>query len=99
MEKIPQDASQCIGNRCAKAGESHFTLLPFENKSQMSVLVSSRGIYTEIIMDVVLINFKKRIQNLSLAGELTGRGSINPLSLESKHFEYIYPLINFLLVC
>ncbi len=69
-------------------------------KSQMSVLVSSRGIYTEIIMDVVLINFKKRIQNLSLAGELTGRGSINPLmSLESKHFEYIYPLINFLLVC
>ncbi len=32
MEKIPQDASQCIGNRCAKAGESHFTLLPFENQ-------------------------------------------------------------------
>ncbi len=47
-------------------------------KSQM-VLVSSRGIYTEIIMEVVLIDFKKRIQNLSLAGELTGRGSINPL--------------------
>ncbi len=64
------------------------------------VPVSSRGIYTEIIMEVVLINFKKRIQNLSLAGELTGRGSINPLrSLESKHFEYIYPLITFLLVC
>ena len=32
MAKIPQDASQCIGNRCAKAGESHFTLLPFENQ-------------------------------------------------------------------
>ncbi len=65
----------------------------------MSVLVSSRVIYTEIIINVVL-NFKKRIQNLSLAGELTGRGSINPLmSLESKHFEYIYPLLNFLLEC
>ncbi len=32
MAKIPQDASQCIGSRCAKAGEYHFTLLPFENQ-------------------------------------------------------------------